>query len=200
MKPFYRFARAVIYPFFMIFQPVKVIGKENIPEKDAFILCCNHTSMTDPFFKVAIFTRQIHFMAKAELFKIGLFRVVLNALGAFAVNRGKGDMNAINKAEQLINDGKILGIYPEGTRHRSGPPHKAKSGVAYIAMDTKANILPVSIYREGKYNIFKKTTIRIGKLMEYSTLVNDELTPRANMKNIVDTVTKEITKLWEMKH
>ncbi|MBQ5910491.1 MAG: 1-acyl-sn-glycerol-3-phosphate acyltransferase [Clostridia bacterium] len=184
----------------MVFQPVKVIGKENIPQKDAFILCCNHTSMTDPFFKVAFFNRQIHFMAKAELFKVGLFRVVLNALGAFAVNRGKGDMTAINKAEQLINDGKILGIYPEGTRHPSGPPHKAKSGVAYIAMDTKANILPVSIYREGKYNFFKKTTIRIGKLMEYNTLVNDELTPRANMKNIVDTVTNEITKLWEMKH
>ena len=200
MKPFYRFAKTVIYPFFMVFQPVKVIGKENIPQKDAFILCCNHTSMTDPFFKVAFFNRQIHFMAKAELFKVGLFRVVLNALGAFAVNRGKGDMTAINKAEQLINDGKILGIYPEGTRHPSGPPHKAKSGVAYIAMDTKANILPVSIYREGKYNFFKKTTIRIGKLMEYNTLVNDELTPRANMKNIVDTVTNEITKLWEMKH
>lgn len=200
MNGFYRFARAVIYPFFLIFQPVKVIGKENIPENDAFILCSNHTSMTDPFFKVAIFGRQIHFMAKAELFKIGLFRLVLNAVGAFSVDRGKGDMNAINHAETLVKQGKILGIYPEGTRHPVGPPRKAKSGIAYIAMDTKADILPVSIYREGKYNLFRKTTIRIGELIKYETLVNDELTPRANMKNIVNTVTNELTKLWEMKH
>ena len=200
MNRFYRFAKALLYPIFLILHPVKVIGKENIPTKDAFILCCNHTSMTDPFFKVAIFDRQIHFMAKAELFKVGLFKTVLNAMGAFAVDRGKGDMGAINHAQNLVKQGKILGIYPEGTRHSEEPPHKAKSGVAYIAMDTKADILPVSIYREGKYSLFRKTTIRIGELIKYETLVNDELTPRANMKNIVDTVTAEITNLWEMKH
>ena len=200
MNPFYRFARAVIYPFFMWLQPVKVIGKENIPEKDAFILCSNHTSMTDPFFKVAIFKRQIHFMAKAELFKIGIVRAVLNAVGTFAVDRGKGDMNAINQAQTLVKEGKILGIYPEGTRYKEGAPRKAKSGVAYIAMDTKADILPVSVYREGKYSLFRKTTIRIGKLIKYEDMVSEEVTQRANMKRIVDTVTAEITNLWEMKH
>ena len=106
----------------------------------------------------------------------------------------------INKAKEIVRSGNILGIYPEGTRHPSGPPHKAKSGIAYIALDTKSNILPVCIYREGKYSWFKKTTIRIGKVLEYNELVNEELTPRANIKNIVDTVTKEITQLWEMKH
>lgn len=200
MKPFYRFARAVIYPFFLIFQPVKVIGRENIPEKDAFILCCNHTSMSDPFFKVAIFKRQIHFMAKVELFKIGIVRAVLNAVGAFAVDRGKGDMGAINQAKQLINQGKILGIYPEGTRYPEGAPRKAKSGIAYIALDTKADILPVSVYREGKYCPFKKTTIRIGQLIKYNDIVDEEATNRANMKKIVDRVTLDITNLWEMKH
>lgn len=200
MQPFYRFAKTVIYPFFLIFQPVKVIGKENIPDKDAFILCSNHTSMTDPFFKVAIFKRQIHFMSKAELFKVGLFRVVLNAVGAFAVDRGKGDMNAINKARSLVKEGKIIGIYPEGTRYPEGAPRKAKSGIAYIAMDTKADILPVSVYREGKYNLFKKTTIRIGKLIKFDDLVSDKATQRENIKKIVDTVTREITNLWEMKH
>ncbi|MBQ1186255.1 MAG: 1-acyl-sn-glycerol-3-phosphate acyltransferase [Clostridia bacterium] len=200
MTPFYRFVRAILYVAFHIFHSVKVIGKENIPEDGGFILCCNHTSMSDPFYKVPIFKRQVHFMAKAELFKIGLFRVVLNAIGAFAVNRGKGDMTAINKAKEIVRSGNILGIYPEGTRHPSGPPHKAKSGIAYIALDTKSNILPVCIYREGKYSWFKKTTIRIGKVLEYNELVNEELTPRANIKNIVDTVTKEITQLWEMKH
>ena len=153
-----------------------------------------------PFFKVAIFKRQIHFMAKAELFKIGIVRAVLNAVGTFAVDRGKGDMNAINQAQTLVKEGKILGIYPEGTRYKEGAPRKAKSGVAYIAMDTKADILPVSVYREGKYSLFRKTTIRIGKLIKYEDMVSEEVTQRANMKRIVDTVTAEITNLWEMKH
>ena len=139
-------------------------------------------------------------MAKAELFKNGLFRVVLGSAGVFAVDRGKGDMGAINKAQSLIKEGKILGIYPEGTRHTEGAPRRAKSGVAYIAMDTNADILPVSVYREGKYSLFRKTTIRIGKLIKYEDMVNEEATARANMKSIVDTVTNEITALWEMKH
>ena len=139
-------------------------------------------------------------MSKAELFKVGLFRVVLNAVGAFAVDRGKGDMNAINKARSLVKEGKIIGIYPEGTRYPEGAPRKAKSGIAYIAMDTKADILPVSVYREGKYNLFKKTTIRIGKLIKFDDLVSNEATQRENIRKIVDTVTREITNLWEMKH
>lgn len=199
MQPFYRVAKAIL-TVFRFLNPVKVYGKENIPESGAYILCSNHTSMTDPFFKVAIFKKQIHFMAKAELFKNGLFRVVLGAVGAFAVDRGKGDMGAINKAQTLIKEGKILGIYPEGTRYTEGAPRRAKSGVAYIAMDTKSDILPVSVYREGKYSLFKRTTIRIGKLIKYEDLINEEATARANMKTIVDTVTNEITTLWEMKH
>lgn len=200
MKPFYRIAKAVVHPFFRWLQPVKVIGTENIPKDGAFILCPNHTSMSDPIFLVTIFKKQIYFMSKAELFRVGILRLVLNAVGAFAVDRGKGDMNAINHAKQLILDGKILGIFPEGTRYKEGAPRKAKSGVAYIAMDTKADILPVSIYREGSYNIFKKTTIRIGELIKYDTLVSEERTDRGNLKYIVDTITDSITKLWEMKH
>jgi 1-acyl-sn-glycerol-3-phosphate acyltransferase len=200
MKPFYRFAKTVIHPFFRWLQPVKVIGIENIPQKGGYILCANHTSMTDPFFLVTIFKKQINFMAKIELFKIWIIRLVLNAVGAFAVDRGKGDMNAINHAKDLIKQGKILGIFPEGTRYKEGPPRKAKSGVAYISMDTKADILPVSIYREGSYNIFKKTTIRIGELIKYESLIDAGRTDRGNLKHIVDTITDSITKLWEMKH
>ena len=199
MQPVYRIAKAIL-TVFRLLNPVKVYGKENIPQNGAYILCSNHTSMTDPFFKISVFKEQIHFMAKAELFKNGLFRVVLGSAGVFAVDRGKGDMGAINKAQSLIKEGKILGIYPEGTRHTEGAPRRAKSGVAYIAMDTNADILPVSVYRECKYSLFRKTTIRIGKLIKYEDMVNEEATARANMKSIVDTVTNETTALWEMKH
>jgi 1-acyl-sn-glycerol-3-phosphate acyltransferase len=200
MKPFYRFARTVLYPFFRWLSPVKIYGKENIPKESGYILCSNHTSMSDPFFVMTIFNKQVFFMAKAELFKNWFVRFVISHIGVFAVERGKGDMNAIRHAENLIKEGKILGIYPEGTRHKEGPPHKAKSGIAYIAMDTKADILPICLYREGSYKFFKKTTVRIGKLMKYDELVSDERTDRANLKFIVDEVTDKLTELWEMKH
>lgn len=200
MSPFYKFARAVIYPFFRWLLPVRIIGTENIPKENSYILCANHTSMTDPFFMVTVFNKQIHFMAKAELFKIPVIKSVLSAAGVFAVDRGKGDMNAIHHAESILSEGKILGIFPEGTRYKTGSPRKAKSGIAYIAMNTKSDILPVSVYRDGAFNIFKKTTIRIGGLIKHNELIDNELSERANMKTIVNRVTDSITELWEMKH
>lgn len=200
MKIFYRIARTIIYPFFRWLLPVNIIGTENIPNNGPYILCANHTSMSDPFFLVSVFPSQIHFMAKAELFKVKIVGAVLHAMGAFAVNRGKGDIGAINTAENLIKSNKILGIFPEGTRYKTGAPRRAKSGVAYITMDTNADILPVSIYREGAFNIFRKTTIRVGKLIKYQQLIDVNETERGNMKRIVNTVTNTLTELWEMKH
>lgn len=200
MSAFYRFIRIILTPIFIWISPVKVVGKENIPTSGPFIMCSNHTSMTDPMFMIPIFKRQVFFMAKMELFKVWIVRAVFNLMGIFPVDRGKGDMTAIKKAQDIIKDGKILGIYPEGTRHKEGPPRKAKSGVAYIAMNTNADILPVSVYREGSYKFFKKTTIRIGQLMKYEDLVSLDRTDRENLKYIVDKVTKSITELWEMKH
>ena len=200
MSVFYKVAKAVIHPFCRWLQPVKVIGKENIPQSGAFIMCSNHTSMSDPIFMITVFKRQVHFMAKSELFRNPIVGGVLKAVGAFPVERGKGDMSAVNLAEDIIRRGDILGIYPEGKRYKEGAPRKAKSGVAHIAMSTNADILPVSVYREGPYSWFKKTTIRIGKVMKYEELYNPELSDRANMKNIVEAVTDSITSLWEMKH
>lgn len=200
MKGFYRFGRAVVYPVFRWLHCLKIEGRENIPDSGAYILASNHTSISDPFFLGTIFKKQIFFMGKIELFKVPVLGKVLKWCGAFAVDRGKGDMNAISKAEDLIKDGNILGIFPEGTRYKEGAPRKAKSGIAYIAMDTNADILPVSIYRDGAYSLFKKTTVRIGKLLKYDDLVSDDKTDRANMKCIVEAVTKAQTELWEMKH
>ena len=200
MKPIYRIVRGVIYPIFKWFLPVKYVGFENIEKTGGYILCANHTSMTDPCYISVKMKRQIYYMAKAELFKVPVLNAVAISAGAFAVDRGKGDVSAIEHAEALIGRGHILGIFPEGTRYKTGAPRKAKSGIAYIAMHTKADILPVSIYREGRFTIFKKTTVRCGEVIPFSELYDETLSERANMKNICNRVTDEITKLWEKKH
>lgn len=200
MKPFYKFAKAVITPVFKWLMPVKFVGFEKINKNGGYILCANHTSMSDPFFLVTVFKRQINFMAKGELFKIPVVSSVLRGAGVFAVERGSGDMVAIRTAEKIVEDGHILGIFPEGTRHKTGAPRKAKSGIAYIALHTKADILPVSFYREGKFSIFKKTTVRCGDIIPYDELVDPNESDRSNIKRIAVRATDEITKLWEMGH
>lgn len=200
MTPFYRFGKGLIAPIFKWLLPVRYIGFDKIDKNGGYILCCNHTSLSDPFFLITGFKRQLFFMAKAELFKIPVVASVLRSAGVFAVERNKGDISAIRRAEELIEDGNVLGIFPEGTRHKTGAPHKAKSGIAYIARHTRSDILPVSIYRSGKFNIFRKTTIRCGEIIPYNELVDENATDRANLKSIANRVTDEITKLWEMRH
>ena len=125
---------------------------------------------------------------------------IAKAGGAFSVDRGAGDVGAIEHADTIIKRGHIVGIFPEGTRYKTGAPRKAKSGIAYIAMHTKADILPVSIYREGEFNIFRKTTVRCGKVIPFNEIYDETLSDRANLKNIVNRVTDELTALWEMGH
>ena len=164
-----------------------------------FILASNHTSFTDPVFIAVNCKRQVFFMAKIELFKFPLFAWFFTKIGVFAVDRGKGDTTAINKAKQLVNEGRVLGIFPEGTRYLSGAPRRAKSGIAYVAMDTKSDILPVSVYREGSCKLFSKTTLRFGELIPFESMIKEDATDRANIRNITTLVTEKITELWEMK-
>lgn len=199
MKPFYKVLVTLIGPVFKLLFRIKAVGHENIPADRGFILAANHTSLTDPIFLAIKCKRQIFFMAKAELFKFSPFGWLIKKLGVFPVDRGKGDTGAITTAQNLVKEGKVLGIFPEGTRYLTGAPRKAKSGVAYIAMDTKSDILPVSIYREGKIRLFSKTVIRFGEPIPFDSMVQEEATQRANIRNITTIVTEKITELWEMK-
>lgn len=200
MSPFYRIVRGIVYPFVRLFFNIKVKEIENFPLDRPFIIAPNHTSLSDPIFLAVICKKQIHFMAKIELFKVPVLKNIVTWAGAFGVDRGKGDTGAINHAQLLLEQKKIIGIFPEGKRYKSGAPRMAKSGVAHIAMDMKADILPVSIYREGKFHLFGKTTIRFGEMLTYSELVDENETYRQNLKNITHTLTEKITELWEMKH
>ena len=193
MNPFYRIARGIVFlPARLLFN-IKVKGMENFPIDKPFILAPNHTSNWDAVFLAVICKKQIHFMAKMELFKIPVLKQIATWAGAFAVDRGKGDTGALDTARDIIRQNKILGIFPEGKRYFEGGPRMAKSGVAHIAMDMKADILPVSIYREGKCRLFSKTTIRFGEMLTYSNLVDENETQRKNIKNITHTLTDKMT-------
>ena len=161
--------RALIHifrPFILFFMRVRVIGKQNFPPEDVpLVLCCNHISNWDPVFLVVAHPkRHVFFMAKAELFSNRLFTWFLGKqLGAFPVHRGTGDTSAIETAKRLVNERKLMGIFPEGTRSRDGKLLRAKSGVALIVAQTGASVLPVAVVTRGqKIRPFQRVTIVYG--------------------------------------
>lgn len=194
---FYRIMRLIVYPFIRIFMRVEHYGKENIPQNKGYILAANHTSIADMFAIAVPVKGQICYMAKEEIFKVPLVKWFFKALGCFAVRRGKGDTEAIDKACAIVSGGKVLGIFPEGTRSKTGEPGKAKPGVALVAMQTKADILPVSIkYSTGRFKLFCKVTVRIGELIPYTESDENE-TQRASIRRISGEVMDNIKNLWQ---
>ena len=160
-----RIVKMIFVIYFSVFYRVQIIGKENIPKEGAAILCSNHVSELDMFFIGYRIKRLIRYMAKEELFKNPLSRVVIKNLGAFPVKRGKGDVGAIKTSLKLLSEGHIVGIFPEGTRKKiadkTNKKVKVKAGVALLAQKSQAPILPVLI--SGNYKVFSKVKIIFGK-------------------------------------
>jgi len=147
--------------FFVLYR-VEIVNLHNLPKKGAAILCANHNSEVDMFFIGYKTKRLIRWMAKEELFKFRPLGFVLSRLGAFPVKRGKADVGAIRKALQLLEEGHIVGVFPQGTRTRGqGRNLKAKSGVAMLAANSNAPLIPVAL--EGSAKPFSKIRVVYGE-------------------------------------
>lgn len=163
----YKFARLVAKPIFNIFWRVKVTGRENIPAKGRYIFCPNHITNLDPIFLAINIKRPICYMAKAELFEKGWLAPLLRAIQVFPVSRGTGDTTALDHAVEQLEKGLYVGIFPEGTRSKTGKLLPLKSGAAAVAKQSGAGIIPVGIVRNGTCGKrFRSVRIIIGKPIE----------------------------------
>ena len=151
---FYVIIKCILTPlFFLIFRP-KVVGKNNIPKNGSVVLAGNHTNNLDSVMLIAVVSRQVHFLAKIELFK-GIFGVIVRGLGCIPVNRKIHDKDALKSAKDVLSEGSVIGIFPEGTINRTNDiimPFKI--GAVKMAKDTNSKIVPFVI--TGKYNIIGK--------------------------------------------
>ncbi len=157
---FYNFAKGIVFIFQKLFFRIEIYGKENIPMSGRLILCSNHHSNWDPVTLAVFFPRQVHWMAKKELFKNKIFAKLLFSLGVFPVDREGNDLTAIKKSLRLLKEERVLGIFPEGTRVKYFNDDFIKSGLALIAVKSQSPVLPV--YSEGNYKLFSKIKIIIG--------------------------------------
>lgn len=137
-----------------LFGGVTVRGAENIPEEGPVILASNHAGYMDPPYLSQIMDRQLHMMAKEELFKVPVLGRYIRALAAFPVKRGTADRAALREAAARLKQGHVLGIFPEGTRSPDGTLGQAEKGFALLARQTGAPIVPVAI--EGTNAILPK--------------------------------------------
>lgn len=180
---------------------IEYVGTENIPEDGGFILASNHLNALDPvFIAVGMEKRQLHFMGKKELFENPISKYFLTKLNGFPIVRGGADTAALDYAIRVVREGNVLGIFPEGTRSKDYKPARAKSGVAMIAHQTKAPVLPVSLYTSDDLKLHTKLTIRFGEVIPYEKLGLDEEVTREQTKACAKMIMAEIVKLWEMGH
>ncbi len=142
---FYSLLRIIFRFIFKILFRTQVIGLENVPKKGALILAANHLSNWDPPFLATFLEREVSYMAKEELFKNPIFATIIKNLNVFPVKRGTADKNAIKHAVNVLKKDLCLGIFPEGTRSKTGELGKAELGVSLIAAMTKAPVLPAAI-------------------------------------------------------
>ncbi|HHZ01870.1 MAG TPA: 1-acyl-sn-glycerol-3-phosphate acyltransferase [Tissierellia bacterium] len=151
---------------FLIFD-LKVHNKENLDNiEGGAIICGNHISLIDPVILAVSCKRQVHFMGKKELFENKLFSFIFRNLGAFPVDRQGVSLSSVKNALKVLNNGGILGIYPEGTRVKTGfNEDNAKPGIALIANKAKVKIIPV--YVKGPYKFRGKIELFIGEEKDY---------------------------------
>ncbi|MTI79335.1 MAG: 1-acyl-sn-glycerol-3-phosphate acyltransferase [Firmicutes bacterium] len=157
----YYVARFIMRMVLAVLRRWEVIGLQNAPQKDGFIIVSNHTSYWDPVAVGCAFNKPVHYMAKAELFKIPIFTSLIKGLKSFPVNRKKMDRSAIRYAIELLNDGQALGIFPEGTRSATGELQKAELGTAMLAFKSGVPVVPVGIH--GAKGMLGKLKLVVGK-------------------------------------
>ena len=166
MTKFYRVIYTLfVWPVRAIF-PIKVVNPENIPTEGGCLVCANHTSMLDVLILSAGLKRQIRYMAKKEVMTVPVLGKFLSALGAYPVDRGGADVSSIKRTISFLEEGEMVGIFPQGTRHPGVDPATTpiKGGVGMITWHTKATVLPVCIAtKHNRVRPFCRTQLIVGK-------------------------------------
>jgi len=168
----YWLVRGVLQPLFHLYFRLSRIGREHIPADGPVIFAANHRSFLDPFVIGTMMRRPIYYVAKKELFANRVQAWLLNALGAFPVDRGNADQDMVETAKAILARGDCVLIFPEGTRVRPGPPGPAKRGVGRLALETGAPIVPIAVIgtteiRRGWRIRPRKVRIRAGRPLTF---------------------------------
>lgn len=133
-----------------------------MPAEGPVIVAANHLSNLDPVVVGCLFRRNITFLAKAELFRIPVLKTVIKVLGAVPLHRGRSDIAAMRTAMEVLREGRVLCLFPEGTRSRTGELLPLKQGVAMLAWKSGAPVLPVALWGTNRWGL-TRVKAKVGK-------------------------------------
>ena len=184
----YRTLKFIVKPFFMLIHGTKYVGLDNIPKTGPVILAGNHTGNTDALLMLGGPKRIVHMMAKKELFKTKITNAFFKSMACISVDRSIHDEDAKSEAVKVLNDGELIGIFPEGTINKTDDVILPfKYGAVSFAKKTGAYIVPFSI--TGSYNIFKRN-IKLTYGKPYKVTGDLEVENEKLMKKVTNLIKK----------
>jgi 1-acyl-sn-glycerol-3-phosphate acyltransferase len=198
----------IIGPWLRVLFRPWIEGRTNVPSAGPAIMASNHLSFSDSFFLALVLPRPITYLAKSDYFtgrglKGWATRVFFITIGQVPVDRsgGRASEAAINTATRILNRGELLGIYPEGTRSPNGTMYRGKTGLARMALEAHAPIVPVAMI--NTYEIqppgtlrprLKRVGIRVGTPLDFSRYEGLE-DDRFMLRSVTDEVMYELMRL-----
>ena len=155
----------------IVYRP-KVVGLENFPKDEGFIICSKHINYLDAAGIILLNKKPIRFIAKADLYRFGILSWLGHLFNIIPVKRDSGDINSVKLCLKALKNKEVLGIFPEGTRKGLEKHMKVKNGAVFLAEKAKVKIVPVGI--QGSFKPFTKITFNYGKPIDIHSFKSDD--------------------------
>ncbi len=166
---FYELVRVLVTILFHTLSPVRCHHTERLPKEGPYLLISNHFSNMDPLIMgYPVKKEQLIFLGKKELMHNRLMAAIARTVSMIPIARGQADMEAMRACMRVLKEGRILGIFPEGTRHHEGIMEEIMDGFALIALRSGVPLVPMLISR--KWRLFSVVHVVIGEPVEYQDL------------------------------
>ncbi|WP_064091012.1 lysophospholipid acyltransferase family protein [Rossellomorea aquimaris] len=185
----YSFAKSLVKTVLTPLYRIEVVGLEHFPKDGGVLLCANHIDNLDPPVVGITAPRPVSFMAKEEIFSAPVLGKILPGLRAFPVKRGMSDREALRKGLNVLKQGDVLGLFPEGTRSKTGKIGKGLAGAGFFALRSNAYVVPCAII--GPYKPFKKLKVVYGPPIPMDEVREQKL----NAEKTTEIIMGEIEKL-----
>jgi 1-acyl-sn-glycerol-3-phosphate acyltransferase len=186
---FYTFAKNAVKSIFKPWYRIQVIGTENFPKEGGVLLCSNHIHNFDPLVVGISTPRDVYFMAKEELFRVPILGGIVRKCNAFPVKRGMSDREALRKGLGVLKEGNVLGLFPEGTRSKTGELGKGLAGAGFFALRADCLVVPCAVI--GPYKSLHKLKVVFGKPIQLDDLRKSKASPEI----VTELIMSEIHKL-----
>jgi 1-acyl-sn-glycerol-3-phosphate acyltransferase len=197
MNIFYAFCHIIGGPLLKVLFRLEVKGRDNIPKRGGVVLASNHASFLDPPAVAIASPRQLHFLAKENLFKVKVLSWFVRKTNALPISRERMQMSIARKSLEILRKGGALLLFPEGTRSSTGKIAEGKRGVGLIATKANVPVVPVFIKGSGKALPINKRWITSHKVRVIfgKPLYPKELKGKESYQEFSDRVMEEIKKL-----